>query len=259
MTGIRSVSRRALACIALASCLTVPGSAAASSCVHCHGNPDLYVKERNLYEYYQDWLQSPHAVADLSCENCHGGDPNAQTVATAHPDELPLTDPQSPLYYKNQPQTCGTCHVDKVEQFRESKHYKALVADTLAPTCTTCHRAMNRRPYYRDILVYACKTCHNEENAARLPLVADRAEEILHRLNVAKGYLGWTSVYYESLGWPGDSKQKVSAISSQYDEAVTRVHSFDLEQMDESSTRILTDLKLMFQQAWDERRQKDES
>lgn len=248
--------------MALASLIGFTGNAVAADaqsdgCEACHSDSGFFVKNKKLHDYYQDWLKSPHAAVGLSCSDCHGGDASAADFDTAHAKVRHFNDPDSRLYYKNQPVTCGTCHADKAEQFRQSKHFKALVADTLAPTCTTCHRGMNRRPDFRDIVTDACETCHNEENAGRVPLVADQAREYLQRLNIAKGYLGWTSFYYESHGWPENTKAEVAAIATRYDAAVTRVHRFDLKAMDESSNEILVELADMFQKAWQERQGPD--
>ncbi len=211
---------------------------AADQCENCHADPHHYVQHRKLYSYYQDWLDSPHAASGLSCSSCHGGDP------------------ENSLYFRNQPETCGACHTNKAARFKTSKHYRALQTDTVAPTCTTCHRAMNRRPYYRDILIDACATCHNESNPDHIPLVTSQVKEYLQRLNVAKGYLGWTTLHYESLGWPGGSRCEVDEITGKFEAAVSRVHSFDLSQMDQSSSEILTELKLIFQRIWNEREKK---
>ena len=115
---------------------------------------------------------------------------------------------------------------------------------------------MNRRPYYRDILADACAACHNDDNARRIPLVTAEVKEYLQRLNMAKGYLGWTTLHYESQGWPGNTRCEIDALGSKFDAAVTRVHSFDLDEIDESSTEILTELKLIFQKIWDQTRGK---
>jgi hypothetical protein len=105
------------------------------------------------------------------------------------------------------------------------------------------------RPHYRDIVKQSCRTCHFDQNPRNLPLVADRADEFLHRLSIAKVYLAWTAVFYEEQGWPDNSQQ----INRKYDEAVTRVHRFDLVTMDESSAEILAELEEVFKEAWDER------
>jgi len=224
-----------------------------NSCIDCHSDPDFYVQDRKLHTYYQDWLTSPHKSAGLTCDFCHGGNPETADKEAAHQSRLKITDPESRLHYKNLPETCGSCHSDKLEQFKQSKHFKALMNDETAPSCTTCHSAMRPRPNYRDIVKQSCRTCHFEQNPQHLPLVADRADEFLHRLSIAKVYLAWVTVFYEEQGWPGTTQQDVKSISGKYDEAVTRVHRFDLIAMDESSAEILTILEEMFKKAWDER------
>ena len=94
---------------------------------------------------------------------------------------------------------------------------------------------------------------HHVGRPIPLPLVADRADEFLHRLSIGKVYLAWMTVFYEEQGWPGKTQQEVRALSSKYDEAVTRVHRFNLATMDQSSAEILAELEEMFKRAWDER------
>ncbi len=245
----------------LALVLSVPAWPATAppvvdQCDACHKDPHFYVQNRKLYAYYQDWINSPHAVSGLGCSDCHGGDSSSADFDVAHSGVLDLRDPEHMLYYRNQPDTCGACHADKAARFRTSKHYAALLGDSVAPTCTTCHRAMNRRPYYRDILIDACTTCHSGEHEGSLPPVTGQVKEYLQRLNIAKGYLGWTTLHYESLGWPTGSRCEVDEIRKKFEDAVARVHSFDLAQMDESTTEILTELKLIFQRIWDEQNRK---
>lgn len=229
------------------------GVASGNGCIDCHSNPDFYVQERILYTYYQDYISSPHKAAGLTCDFCHGGDPAAIDQQTAHQSILKITDSASKLYYKNLPETCGLCHADKLAQFKQSKHFNALMHDETAPSCTTCHSAMRPRPHYRDIVKQSCRTCHFDQNPRNLPLVADRADEFLHRLSIAKVYLAWTAVFYKEQGWPLNTQQEIEDVSRKYDEAVTRVHRFDLVTMDESSAEILAELEEAFKKAWDER------
>jgi formate-dependent nitrite reductase cytochrome c552 subunit len=233
--------------------LGVPLPAQGNGCIDCHSDSDFYVQDRKIYNYYQDFINSPHSDAGLTCDFCHGGDANAANMESAHEAISPITDPKSKLYYKNLPETCGTCHADKLTQFKQSKHYKALMSDSLAPSCTTCHSAMNPRPDYRAIIDNSCRTCHKQANAPRIPLVADKADEFLYRLGIAKVYLGWTTNYYESMEWPGDSQQLIRDISHDYDRAVTRVHSFDLGKMDKSSEEILAKLTEIFERSWEQK------
>lgn len=229
------------------------GAAAANGCIDCHSNPDFYVQDKKLYTYYQDYLASPHRAAGLTCDFCHGGNPAAADMETAHQTILRITDPASRLYYKNLPETCGFCHSDKLAQFKQSRHFDALMHDRSAPSCTTCHSAMRPRPHYRDIVKQSCRTCHFDQNPRNLPLVADRADEFLHRLSIAKAYLAWMTTFYKEQGWPLNSQQDIDNITRKYNEAVTRVHRFNLVAMDESSAEILTQLEEAFRKAWDQR------
>jgi len=233
--------------------MAVPGVTLGNSCVDCHSNPDFYVQERLLHTYYQDWLKSPHREAGMTCDFCHAGDPDAPAKEAAHQSILKVTDPGSRLFYKTLPQTCGSCHEDKLEQFKQSKHFQALMSNRSAPSCTTCHSAMRPRPNYRDIVSQSCRTCHFDENPQQLPLVADQADMFLHRLSIAKVYLDWMTVFYREQGWPADTEQIMRDITQKYNAAVSRVHRFDLGSMDESSAEILEELEVMFKKAWDDR------
>ena len=116
---------------------------------------------------------------------------------------------------------------------------------------------MNRKPYFHDIVERACRTCHSSVSPVdQERSVVDQAHDILHRLNIAKGYLGWTTVYYESKGWPGDTKQKLTSLREGYHEILATGHSFDLQQSDEASIELLAELKIIFRKAWGERQTK---
>jgi hypothetical protein len=151
------------------------------------------------------------------------------------------------------PTTCGTCHSEKLAAFEQSKHYKALMDGRAAPSCTTCHRAMHPKPHYRDIVEQSCRACHFPENPEHLPQVADRADEYLHRLSIAKVYMSWLTGFYEKQGWPGNTQKEIGLIRIKHQAAVTKVHRFDLETIDVSSAEILAEVERIFKHAWDEK------
>ena len=198
-------------------------------------------------------MTSPHREAGITCEQCHGGEPGKSVKREAHVGVLGVSDPKSRVFYRNQPETCGKCHAPVVSQFTRSAHYKALHGDVAAPDCSTCHRAMNRKPYFHDIVENACRSCHSDTVSGQQQSVVDQAHEILHRLNIAKGYLGWTTVYYQSKGWPDDTQQKLTSLREKYHDILATGHSFDLPKSDRASIELLTELKLIFRQAWSER------
>ena len=237
----------------LAVCLSASASAGDStSCEDCHSDPKFFVEYQKLYRYYQDWLSSPHRRGGVTCDDCHGGDPAAPEKVDAHEGVMPVSDPRSGLFYRNQPETCGECHKKESRQFEQSEHYRALVNQHGAPTCSTCHSAMNRKPYYRDIVENTCRVCHYENNDDDLPPVADKANEILHRLNIAKGYMNWTRTHFQAMGWPGETRQLVKSLTDKYQAIITRGHTFELEDTEQASIDLLSRLKAVYRQTEEE-------
>lgn len=224
-------------------------SAADNQCVSCHQNTDFYAQYPKLYEYYQDWLVSPHKKSGATCDDCHGGDPAATSMTQAHSNVLKVSNERSALHYKNQPETCGACHGDKKKQFIQSKHYQALAGQRAAPTCTTCHSAMNRRPDYRIMVLNACRNCHGEGNSEDLPLVSEQAAGVFHQLNVASGFLGWANIYYESRDWPEGSKQRMRDLETRYQTVLDQVHRFDMQQTEAETVEIQEELRAIFDAA----------
>lgn len=228
---------------------SVSAQSAENGCVSCHQQPEFYAQYPKLHEYYQQFLVSPHKQAGVTCDNCHGGDATAGSAKEAHVGVLPMSEKDSTVHYQKQPETCGQCHSDKRAQFIQSKHYAALMGQRSAPTCTTCHPAMSRRPEYRIIVLNACRNCHGEGNSENLPLIADRAENVFNQLNIAGGFLGWTKIHYESLGWPEGSQEQVRDLDKRYSNILNQVHQFDLQQTEHQAADILVELTEIFNAA----------
>lgn len=223
--------------------------AADNECINCHQDPDFYAEYRKLYDYYQEWLGSPHQESGITCNDCHGGDPDARAQEAAHAGVLPMNNRDSLLHYQEQPNTCGQCHRANRNQFLQSKHYSALMGQRAAPTCTTCHPAMSGRPELRIIVLNACRNCHSEGNSNDLPLIADQAERVFQQLNVAGGLLGWTQIHYESIGWPNDSQQRVQVLAENHATIIGQIHLFDLNETESMTGQLIGDLQEMFNAA----------
>jgi len=234
-------------CIAL--CLSVAALAADDGCTKCHEDPAFYAEYPKLYGYYQQWLGSPHEQAGISCNDCHGGDPDTDSIEDAHAGVLPMNKPTSTLHYQKQPDTCGQCHRANRTQFVQSKHFTALMGQRAAPTCTTCHPAMSRRPELRVMVLNACRNCHGAGNSENLPMISDVAEHAFQQLNIAGGLLGWTRIHYESHGWPDDSRERVRALEDRHRRIVSMVHQFDLAQTGVMTNELLGDLREIFDAA----------
>jgi len=231
----------------LAMLLCSAAWAAGNRCIECHSNEDFYARFPKLYHYYQDWIDSPHNQNGVTCDDCHGGDPEADTAQTAHLGVFPVNNRDSSLYFSQQPATCGACHRKKRAEFEESKHFLALKAETNAsPTCTTCHPAMNKRPSYHSIVLNACTTCHQAGNRQSLPEIVDKAEDLLRDINTAKGMIGWAGLHFSSHDWPGNSREDMQLLQQRYAAIVDQVHRFDLQQSGEDTFELLTELKKIF-------------
>lgn len=248
MNRLRYVLKIFLLGLALAPILSMAADEN-NSCIGCHQKASFFADYPKLHDYYQQWLDSPHKHAGVSCDDCHGGNSKASEIRKAHSGVLPMSDKKSTLHYQTQPETCGQCHSDKRRQFVRSKHYAALMDQRSAPTCTTCHSAMSRRPEVRSIVLNACRNCHGEGNSENLPLIADQAEQVFNRLNIAGGLLGWTRIHFESHGWPDDSEDHVSELDERYKTIIERVHRFDLQHTDDATIEILAELREIFDAA----------
>jgi len=161
----------AVAMLSLALALLVPaGPAAASekenSCKDCHRNPDFLVTNKLLYDYYQEWSRSVHAANGMSCDDCHGGNSEATEKDEAHGEGVRASDPTSGVYYKNIPDTCGSCHEAILEGFVTSNHFEHVEKrknDEQGPTCVTCHGAIDSEVLNVNTVADACARCHNPE------------------------------------------------------------------------------------------------
>ena len=87
-----------------------------------------------------------------------------------------VSDPSSPVYPTNIPETCGKCHsneqymegyedlpgLTQVADYEKSVHYEALKVEgnLSAPTCVTCHSSHGASPPGVRSVADVCGTCH---------------------------------------------------------------------------------------------------
>ena len=90
-----------------------------------------------------------------TCDNCH----------PAHSIRKRI-DPQSTIFKLNIGKTCGTCHIDELQDFSESIHGKALQHGILeSATCTDCHgehKILSPDSAHFSAAHDACINCHND-------------------------------------------------------------------------------------------------
>jgi formate-dependent nitrite reductase cytochrome c552 subunit len=163
-----------------------------NSCITCHEN----LTAKNVSVNYQRWSDSVHSSYFVTCDACHGGNPNVNSQAEAHFSMKNVTDSQSPIYFKNIPETCGKCHKTELEHFKNTMHYERLRTESSAPSCATCHKPHSFKVLKASELASLCSVCHNEKDqatSANVPndakLALEMATELQNQIVTAKNSL----------------------------------------------------------------------
>jgi hypothetical protein len=155
----------------------------ASSCVACHTNPDM-ADEASL-RIVSGFQQGVHAGAGLSCQDCHGGNPDP---ALADDMDAAMSPGYKPSPFHGVPKRgeipalCGRCHsnpdymktfnpelrVDQEKEYWTSQHGKLLrTGDGRVATCVDCHGVHGilapgnpQAPVYPTRVAETCARCH---------------------------------------------------------------------------------------------------
>ena len=138
---------------------TLQPAAADDACKECHRD----------WPEFNEWERSSHGAADVSCVDCHGGDPTAVSMDSvrASAGYVDLTDK------RNVPGVCGGCHSDLAAM----KQYD-LPTDQMDRYLTSRHG--DRLVNFGDVNVASCADCHG----AHLILPSDDAESKVNRKNI---------------------------------------------------------------------------
>jgi len=151
----------------------------AYGCIACHAD------KRTAF------VMGVHAERGIRCHDCHGGDPAATVLPTAHRGRFLGTPGKVAIV-----SLCGSCHSNpdrmrqyglhsgQVAEFRTSRHGQLLLGrgDTHAPTCTDCHDAHTilrpddaRSSTYPTNIPATCARCHEDATLmARYRLPTDQ-------------------------------------------------------------------------------------
>jgi formate-dependent nitrite reductase cytochrome c552 subunit len=150
-----------------------------NSCVRCHQNlpATAFIGAK-----YQDWNGSIHAKEGVTCDRCHGGDPAVGEKEAAHRGVYNSSRPESRIFYKNVPGTCGACHRRDFNAFKSSVHYAYLEQTGAGPTCVTCHESHAMRIISPRQIPATCEECHNRRMRIA-PEVPAEAQAILLLMN----------------------------------------------------------------------------
>jgi len=246
MSASRSNSSRvieAIGILALIVSSAPPAEAVAqNSCESCHSNPDFLVTNKKLYDYYQEWTVSVHEQEEVTCDDCHGGNPRAQEKTEAHGDGVAASDPDSGVYYKNIPDTCGTCHDEILEGFRTSKHFEHVEKhekdDEQGPTCVTCHGSIDSAVLNVNTVANACANCHNEKTD-NLPENPEKARSALNRfLSIQRFYR-----YITVRAGAEEARSFFAALDPKIENLSVTWHTFDLDEIDAETSEVLALLK----------------
>jgi len=159
--------------------------AAQTSCIHCHTDPEFFDEDR--IRIVRDFTQGAHSSVDLSCHDCHGGNPDPELSD----DMVGAMDPE---YSQNPyigavertdiPGFCGKCHsdpvfmkqyrpevrVDQEEEYWTSQHGRLLKkGDTRVAVCVDCHGVHgikrirdSNSPVFPKNVAETCSDCHSD-------------------------------------------------------------------------------------------------
>jgi cytochrome b subunit of formate dehydrogenase len=133
------------------------------TCCGCHS-------KRNLAQ--TDYISQPCNIEDY-LRGVHGrlvmeGNDSAPSCNTCHPahDIRKRIDPQSKIYKLNISNLCGECHVEELEDYAVSIHFRALRHGIFeSATCIDCHQEhliVPRDSAYFATSHDACVECHND-------------------------------------------------------------------------------------------------
>ena len=150
--------------------------AAEPVCLVCHASEAMKPEYQTVYK---EWKNSWHAKNNVSCHDCHGGDPNDGPNAMS-PQRGFLGRPK-PVKV---PEFCGKCHVGILRDYLDSGHGKALRANASGPNCVTCHRAHEVQKARLDIInEKLCGQCHSYDRALLMKQALFATEEKIRTID----------------------------------------------------------------------------
>ncbi len=133
-----------------------------NTCVECHQQAE----EEELRVPVEQWKTSIHYKGGISCSDCHGGDPKQEDEDLAMSEETGFVGVPEDTEI---PDFCGKCHSAVRDNYMQSAHAEALLADEDGPTCVTCHTAHEQQRASLDLINEdLCGTCHDYDQALRL-------------------------------------------------------------------------------------------
>jgi hypothetical protein len=220
------------------------GEKTENSCVHCHfrlpGSSFVGAESHS-------WTGSIHQRNGVTCDKCHGGNPQAAEEKEAHQGVLRSANPQSTVYFKSIPSTCGKCHGAQLSKFTQSVHYKMLESTGKGPECVTCHGSMVTSVLRPDNVAALCERCHNERMGI-FPYIPQKAKAVLLLLRESKALLDADTKLYHPAEETANARLIRNARSSLYS-ATLDWHKFDLDTITGNLEQMYNSLESLASQA----------
>jgi len=144
---------------------TIRADQGQGACVTCH----LFLGGA-LAQPVTEWNASIHRQNDITCDLCHGGNPDIdlgdiQHLSTQEFDEKKAQAMSKSDNFIGSPagkamfDMCGQCHDDAVAGYANSIMGKAYLANKGGPSCVTCHNAHNN---VIPAVPKVCESCHKD-------------------------------------------------------------------------------------------------
>ncbi len=218
---MRSRFAAVLFMVAATSVFGAPSAFAVNSCVRCHSalTGQSFVGTKS-----HSWKGSVHQEHGVTCDKCHGGDPKAVMEKLAHIGVFSSSNPDSKVYYKNIPSTCGKCHGAEFYKFTQSYHYKKLESTGQGPNCVTCHGSMVTTILNPNDMASVCDRCHNNRMGV-LPYIPKKAKAVLLLLQQGNLLMKADGKLYTSKA----DEKVLSAARADLSSARMEWHTFDLD------------------------------
>ncbi|MBI4388295.1 MAG: cytochrome b/b6 domain-containing protein [Candidatus Omnitrophica bacterium] len=174
----------------------------AKTCATCHENQEQMEKFNLLEKHpFKSFTETIHGkaliekglISSATCTDCHG----------SHDLHAP-TNPNSKIYRKNVPTTCGKCHENVLRTYQRSVHGKAALSGKVeAPVCTDCHgehtikshKDPTSSVYQTAVSIKTCAHCHEAEKiVSKYRLPPDRVKTYLESYHGLANRSGVTTV-----------------------------------------------------------------
>jgi predicted CXXCH cytochrome family protein len=203
-----------------------------SCSLECHVD---YIRKTAINNY-QQWSDSIHSKYYVTCDKCHGGNPDSRIKDVSHQGILNHSDKNSTIYFRNIPETCGKCHAVELDNFKNSMHFQRLQAESLAPSCTTCHQPHAfKAPASIDITIL-CATCHNPTNLPSLTTIPNDGKNALEKANILHDMITNTSQNIDQKRKSGidvgNAKKELDGAISIMNNVPSMWHGFNLKNFD---------------------------